>query len=285
MREQIRELIYEILQEFKEDIGKQCIVLMGLPGAGKSTFINKEIKRYIPGFSGYKVTNSDKQVLAAQYQTALNHYNWLRKNIKTKKDIQKFVESSQYVDNDGAKIKIPLTFDWWVANSGKGVKDFYKTFYKPYYATYFDIRDLAKAKEKQLFQTKVVTAGNILIIDTVAAKSEKMLKRLEKTRQNGFSNTIICLHIPPELALQRDAWRKEHRGRSVGVPIITKYAQEMSNAFHNYVAEGQKDDGVVDRLLYFRWEPAGRSPVKGTWALKDDYRFSLKRKLKKLKEK
>jgi hypothetical protein len=285
MRELIRKLIYEVLQEFKEDIGKQCIVLMGLPGAGKSTFINTDIKKYIPGFSGYKVTNSDKQVLAAQYQTAKNHYEWLKKNIKSEKDIQKFVQNSQYVDNDGAKIKIPLTYDWWVANSGKGVKDYYKTFYKTYYATYFDIRDLAKAKEKQLFQTKVVTAGNLLIIDTVGAKSDKMINRLKKTKENGFNNTIICLHVTPELAIQRDAWRKENQGRSVGVPIIVNYAKEMSNAFHNYVAEGQKDDGVVDRLLYFKWEPAGKSPIKGTWIKKNDYRFSLKRKLKKAKEK
>lgn len=285
MRELIRELIQEVLLEFKEDIGKQCIVLMGLPGAGKSTFINTEIKRYIPGFSGYKVTNSDAQVLAAQFETAKSHFNWLKKDVKKQKDIDLFVKESEYKDNDGKKVKIPLTFDWWIKNSGKGVKTYYKTFYKPYYATYFDIRDLAKAREKDLFKTKITTAGNILIIDTVAAYPDKMLKRLEKTKEAGYYNTIICLHISSELAIQRDAWRKTHEGRSVGVPIIVKYGQEMSNAFHSYVAEGQKDEGVVDRLLYFKWSPSGNSPVKGTWVKKDDYRFALKRRLKKMKEK
>jgi predicted kinase len=284
MRKEIRKLIYEVLQEFKEDIGKQCIVLMGLPGAGKSTFINKEISKYIPGFTGYKVTNSDKQVLAAQYETAKTHFNWLAKNVKSQRDIDIFVKESEYKDNDGKQVKIPLTLEWWAKNNGKGLKIFYKTFYKPYYATYFDIRDLAKAKEKDLFKTKIVTAGNLLIIDTVGAKSDKMIKRLEQTKEKGYNNTIICLHVSPELAIQRDAWRKEHEGRSVGVPIIVNYAKEMSNAFHSYIAEGQKDDGVVDRLLYFKWEPAGKSPIKGTWVKKDDYRFELKRKLKKFKE-
>jgi len=285
MRELIRELINEVLNEFKEDIGKQCIVLMGLPGAGKSTFINNEITRYIPGFSGYKVTNSDKQVLAAQYETAKKHFNWLEKSKGSPQDIDLFVKQTQYKDNDGKKVVFPLTFEWWQMNGKKGLRYFYKSFYRPYYATYFDIRDLAKSKEKDLFKTKIVSAGNILIIDTVGAKSDKMLARLEKTKEKGFHNTIICLHISPELAIQRDQWRKEHEGRSVGVPIIVNYAKEMSNAFHNYVADGQKDDGVVDRLLYFKWEPSGKSPIKGTWVKKDDYRFALKRRLKKMKVK
>jgi len=285
MREQIREWIYEVLLEFKEDIGKQCVVLMGLPGAGKSTFINTDAKKYIPGFSGYKVTNSDAQVMAAQYQTAKNHFEWLVKNIRSKNDVLKFVQSSQYVDNNGSNVKMPLTYEWWVANGGKGIKHFYKTFYKPYYATYFDIRDMAKAKEKQLFQTKIMTAGHILIIDTVGAKSGKILDRLQKTRDNNYTNTIIYLEIDPNLALQRDAWRKENQGRSVGVPIIMNYAKEMQNAYNNYNAEGQKDDGVVDRLLHFVWKPSGNSPVKGTWSLKEDKRFSLKRRLKTLKDK
>ena len=285
--DRIHEIILEELDsllEFKEDIGKQCIVLMGLPGAGKSTFINTEISRYIPGFTGYKVTNSDKQVLAAQYETAKSHFNWLVKNVKTEKDIENFIKESEYTDNDGKKVKIPLTYEWWIKNVSKGLKNYYKVFYKPYYATYFDIRDLAKTKEKDLFKTKIINAGNLLIIDTVGAKSEKIINRLEQTRNNGFYNTIVCLHISPELAIQRDRWRKEHEGRSVGVPIIVNYAKEMSNAFHNYVAEGKKDDGVVDRLLYFKWKPAGDSPIKGTWEKKDDYRFSLDRKLKKLKQ-
>ena len=283
MRELIRELINEVLNEFKEDIGKRCVVLMGLPAAGKSTFINNEAAKYIPGFSGYKVTNSDIQVMAAQHQTATNHYNWLKKNIKSPTDIIKFIESSQYVDNNGKTIKIPLSYDWWIANEGKGIKNFYNLFYKPFYATYFDIRDLAQAKEKQLFQTKVVTAGNILIIDTVGAKSAKILDRLQKTKEHNYNNTVIYLDIDVDLALQRDAWRKDHSGRSVGIPIIVNYAKSMDNAYNDYKSEGNKDNGVVDRLMHFIWKPAGNSPIKGSWTLIKDDRFSLKRRLKTLK--
>ena len=59
----------------------------------------------------------------------------------------------------------------------------------------------------------------------------------------------------------------------------------MSNAFNDYKSEGEKPDGIVDRLLYFKWSPAGKSPIKGTWIKKADYRFELKRQLKTLKQK
>lgn len=285
MKNEIRKWIYETLLEFKEDIGKQCIVLMGLPASGKSTFINNEIKKYFPGFKGYKVSSSDQQVMAAQFQTAKNHFEWLKKNIKSKKDILKFINVSQYVDNNGAVRDIPLTYKWWVENNEKGLKNYYRTFYKPYYATYFDIRDLARVKEKQLFQTKIITSGNLLVIDTTATNSNKILNRLNKTKEKNFSNVIIYLEIDPILAIQRDKWRQENMGRGVGVSVIFDYAKQMKNVYNNYIAEGNKEDGVIDRLMHFIWKPMGDSPIKGTWILKDDNRYSLKRRLKSLKEK
>jgi len=272
--------LQELMTEFKEDLKKQCIVLMGLPASGKSTFIDNDIKKYISGFTGYKVTNSDDQVKAAQYQYAKSHFEWLAKHIKSKKDITKFVFDSQYKDNTGKMRDIPLTFNWWNKNKDKGIKTFYKTFYKSYYATYFDIRDIAQSKERQLFKTKIVTSGNMLIIDTVAAKSNKILDRLTTTREQDFNNTIIYLEIDVNMAIQRDNWRKENRGRGVGEPIIVAYATQMNSAFNAYKTEGKKDDGVVDRLLHFKWKPQGASPIKGSWNLISDDKFFIKRKLK-----
>lgn len=248
--------------------------------SGKSTFINGEIKKYIPRFSGYKVSNSDSQVMAAQYHYAKSHYEWLLKNIKDKKDVIKFIYDSQYVDNDGKTKKIPLTYNWWVINKDKGMKNFYKVFYKLYYATYFDIRDLAQSKEKQLFNTKIIESGDFLIIDTVAAKFKKIIDRLKITRENNFNNTIIYLDIDAELAVERDAWRKENMGRGVGESVIRNYAKDMSVAYNNYEIEGSKLNGVVDRLMHFIWIPQGDSPIKGKWQLVKDNKYFLRRKKK-----
>jgi len=270
----------KLIPEFKEDLMKQCIVLMGLPAAGKSTFINADIKKYIPRFSGYKVTASDKQVNAAQYQYAKSHYEWLLKNIKNVNDIKKFVGDSKYIDNDNNDKFIPLTYNWWKINKDKGLKTYYKTFYKSYYATYFDIRDMARAKEKQLFNTKVITSGDMLIFDTTAANVNNILGRLKQTKENDFNNTIIFLEIDVNLAIKRDKWRKENQGRGVGESVVIGFSDKIKQAYGAYKKEGEKSDGVVDRLLHFVWKPAGSSPINGSWNLIEDKKYFLKRKKK-----
>jgi hypothetical protein len=37
--------------------------------------------------------------------------------------------------------------------------------------------------------------------------------------------------------------------------------------------------------MYFKWHPTGTSPIKGVWKKLEDNRYSIKRKLKKLREK
>lgn len=283
IRKMIKEEISEQarLNEFKEDLMKQCIVLMGLPAAGKTTFINTEIKKYIPGFSGYTITNSDIQVRAAQYRYGLDQYNWLIKNIKSEDDLKTFIEDSDYMNNDGATVKMPITYTWWDENKDGGIKKFFTTFYKSYYASYFDIRDMAKEKTSNLFDMKIIKSGNVLIIDTVASNPTKIFGMLKKTKADDFHNTIIYLEIPTHLAMQRDDWRKEHQGRGVGESVIDSYAKDMGSAFNQYKKDGEDSDGVVGRLLHFIWHQNGNSPIKGTWQLLKDYKYFLKRKHKK----
>jgi predicted kinase len=288
----IEQEVQTAINEFQEDIGKLCIVLMGLPAAGKSTFINNDIHKYIPGFTGYKVTNSDAQVLALQYQTAKNHFEALQKSVgreqnksKMDKKIAQFKTKSHYVDNRGKNRVVPITSEWWIDNKSKGIKAYWKAFYKAYYAVYFDIRDLAKAIDKTLFKTKIKQSGNILVIDTVAAKPEKIKNRLEQTKESGFTNIIVYLQVEPELSIIRDKYREKEEGRGVGESVIMNYAGLMDGAYQQYKKEGMKPNGVVDRLMKFTWKPSGASPIKGTWVKEEDNRFSLKRKIKQMKSK
>ena len=270
----------EFLPEFKSDLKKQCLVLMGLPASGKSTFINTKLGKIFPVFNRYKVINSDNQVKRMQYQTAANHFQWLTKNVKSETEIFKFKADSSFASRRGGSKVMDITHEWWKANKDKGVKTFFKTFYKPFYATYFDIRGMAKAIDKQLWKTKVIDAGDILIIDTVAAHPKKILKRLRDSHKNNYNNTIIYLEIDAELCIERDKFREEHEGRGVGDEVILNYAKEMDGAFLAYQAEGAKKNGVVDRLIHYRWTPEGDSPIAGSWKQVADYRFALKRKLK-----
>ena len=285
LRKLLKEIIKIELQEFHEDTGKLCVVLMGLPAAGKSTWINNEAKTYIPGFTGYSVTNSDAQVQALQYDTAMLHYNHLIKEIDSERRFQEFILQTTYTSNRGKQISLPVDYGWWEENKSKGASWYYKQLYKSYYASYFDIRDIAKKYEKDLFNTKIHKAGKLLVIDTVASKPPKILGRLKKTRQQGYHNIIVYLEIQSDLAVARDKWREKNKGRGVGASIIDNYAKNMSSAYKVYKTEGKDDSGLVDRLMYFKWYPAGASPIKGVWKKLEDNRYSIKRKIRKLREK
>ncbi len=285
LRKLLKEIIKIELREFLEDTGKLCVVLMGLPAAGKSTWINNEAQTYIPGFTGYSVTNSDAQVQALQYDTAMLHYNHLIKEIDSERRFQEFILQTTYTSNRGKQISLPVDYGWWEENKSKGASWYYKQLYKSYYASYFDIRDIAKKYEKDLFNTKIHKAGKLLVIDTVASKPPKILGRLKKTRQQGYHNIIVYLEIQSDLAVARDKWREKNKGRGVGASIIDNYAKNMSSAYKVYKTEGKDDSGLVDRLMYFKWHPTGTSPIKGVWKKLEDNRYSIKRKLKKLREK
>lgn len=275
-----------ILYEFLEDLKKQCIVLMGLPAAGKSTFINNEIQTYIPGFKNYKVSASDNLLKGLQFQVARQHYDKLYKNTiyqddanEIRKEIAKLKFGTRYVSNRGKMTEIPITYDWWEENKDKGFDNYWKTFYKGYYATYFDIRDVARGQEKQLFRTKVKESANLIVVDSTAANPNSIMPRLEAAKENDFHNTIIYLEIDPELAVVRDRYREDTEGRGVGEKAILGYAKKMDVAYKYYQNEAKKA-GPVDRIIHFIWKPSGDSPIKGTWKLISDKRYSLKRKKK-----
>ena len=150
-----------LLREFRGDLKKQCVVLMGLPASGKSTFIRKGIaSKYIPGFKGYSVVNSDAQVLRLQHELAREHFEKML-GMKGRDEFNKFVDNLKYVDNQGKMRVLSLTWEEFVDSREKGFNAYWKKFFRLYYATYFDIRDLAKRFDKDLFKTKVSRSGRL----------------------------------------------------------------------------------------------------------------------------
>lgn len=268
-----------IVQEFMVDLQKQCVVLMGLPAAGKSTFIKREILNYIPDFKSFTVSNSDNQVRELQYLAARQHYEELEKNPKDQNEFTKTRSKFTYIKNDGSLCTHPVTWEWW--SQKHNLNKFWGDFFKSYYATYFDIRAAAKVIADSLFDIKIKKSGNIVVFDTVAAKPKTLFQKIEKTKKEGFRNTIVYLEVDAELCIERDKWREEHEGRGVGADVINGYNKLMSDAYQEYLNEGSKEDGIVDRVLHFKWTQTGNSPIDGKWTLVDDHKFDIIRKIKK----
>jgi hypothetical protein len=270
-----------ILQEFEGDLKKQAVVLMGLPAAGKSTFISSGLNKWVPGLTNYKVTNSDAQLERLQYLLAKAHWKWLKKNVKStanKSAWDKFIKETAYKDNQGRERKIPLSLEEFLGLESLG--PYYRKAQKAYYSCYFDVRVLASKIDAKLFTDKVKKAGNLLIIDTVAGKAKKILDRLRATKDRGFSNTIVYLDIPAKNTIQRDIFRGETSGRSVGKGVIQGYAKVMGSAFKEYKTDLASKTGVVDRLLHFKWNQTGPRPIDGSYKFVREYRGDLTRKLK-----
>lgn len=276
-------LFEELLNEFKGDLDKQCVVLMGLPAAGKSTFINTgQIKKYIPSFKGYKTVNSDAQLARVQYKSA--EIDWKRMGrVKSQEEWDALMKQMVYKDNNGKLRNIPFTWEEWKAL--RNFNEYYKKAYMPYYSCYFDLRDIAKWFDKKLFTDKVQKAGNILVIDTVAANPDSLFKRLKKAKDQGFQNSIFYLEIDPYLSIIRDKWRGEHEGRTVGEGVIMRYAKNMDKAFKAYKAECAKKDGLVDRLYHLTWNQQGDHPVKGSWSMDKQYKCDVQRQLANMRDK
>jgi len=270
-----------ILNEFEADLKQQCIVLMGLPGAGKSTFINLDLPKYFPGFGGYKVTNSDKQLAKHQYQVAQGHYHHLTQ-METEEEVEEFSLNATYTSNQGKEIQHPVSWKWWTANKDKGFEAFYKAFKNLYYVNYYDVRDYAKQDTSIDWATKVVTAGKYLVIDTTATSTSRIFGQLSDTRAQGYTNTIVYLELEPSYAVARDEYRGKTGDRNVGANIILSYPKKLASALKAYKKDGKKADGVVDRVMHFKWK-GEVDPRNGSWIKQSDNKYFLKRKLKKKK--
>ena len=207
--------------------------------------------------------------------------------LKDRADIEKaiavFKSHTMYTKLTGASHIIPLTYDWWIANKDKGFKTYFTEFYKTFYATYFDIHALAKEIDKQLFDTKVIKAGNILVIDTVGANPSHLFSRIQKLKDNDYSTIIIYLEVDPEMCIARDKYREETQGRGIGESVIMGYAKNMASAVKAYKDNAVKPDGIIDRIIHLKWKPTGDSPIKGDWQLVSDDKYFIKRKINKMK--
>jgi hypothetical protein len=282
MRELIEELEDIPLDEMAFDNQKQGIVLMGLPAAGKSTFIRSgALAKIVPRAKSFSVTNSDSQVKALQYKRAQADYNLLKNTPESKFDST--VDGMRYRANSGSDIKLDLTYDEFQAY--KGVKSFYNAKNKDFYGSYFDIRDLAKERNEKLLQDKVSKGSGVVVLDTVASKPAKIKRWVDKLKARGFGITLVYLDINPELSVVRDDYRGKTEGRSVGRGVIMGYAKMMDSAFNVYKKETIKPDGFIDRVFKYRWEPKGDSPIKGTWKLVYNNRGDIARGKKRARAK
>lgn len=246
---------------FKEDMAPQIILLMGLPAAGKSTFVKKSLSKYynhrIPHVGGFQVLNSDVQLRRMQFERARRDYETLRGVDPVQ--WARYAAKMQYQSNDGSAVDFDLTPEEFQSLK---FKDFWQRMYRPYYATYFGDRAKAKKATDEL-ALKKIAKGDVVIIDSTGADSAKMLGYFEQGGAKGFTCSVVYLEINPDISIARDQYRGATEGRSVGAAVIRGYEPKLKAAYQVY-----RNSPLVDRMLHFRWVPAGpKEVVKGQYKL------------------
>jgi predicted kinase len=243
---------------FKEDMAPQVILLMGLPAAGKSTFVKKHLAKFynhrIPHLGAFQVLNSDGQLRRMQYERAKNDYAALQG--VSEQDWANKTKEMEYTSNDGKIVNFPLTYPDFTQL--KDFKAYMAATFKPYYATYFGDRAKAKQYNDELTDKKI-EAGDVVILDSTGADSTKMLKYFKQAKARGYTTSVVWLEIDPKHSIARDQYRGETEGRSVGERVILSYVPKLKKAHGVY-----KTSDLVDRILHFRWNGG---VIKGDYQL------------------
>lgn len=268
------------LVEFKGDLKKQCVVMMGLPAAGKSYFIKNEGQKYVAGFKGYKTLNSDVQLKFEQYKKAKADFALLS-GAKSEAEYEEIARDLWYMGNDKKRHEFPIPYDWF--RQFKNFTEFFRVTFKRYYAIYFDqLRLLATATDKKLFKDKIIKSGRILVIDTTGASTEKILKRLEEAKKLDYQVTIIYLEIPIDNSIARDIKRGQSNGRTVGVDVIKGYGARMTGAWVTYQTAAEKG-GPIDRMFHLKWVQTGSGLYDGHFKKVSSRQYDVERDIEALK--
>lgn len=274
------------MNEALSDLKPQAIFLMGLPAAGKSTFLNNELSKHL-SVGTVQTTNSDNQLVAIQFEKSVVDFKLLKDAFKRGRDaFERTVDSMTYFNsNSGKYVDLPVTYEWFLENNPRHPL-FYKTFRKDYYATYFNMRETALKDNKKLTVKKVsdkrkrASGGDALIFDGTGSNVEKIRKQMEQVKAEGFKTVIIFLDIDVELSVVRDDYRGKTEGRTVGETVIRSYVDKLDNAYRTY---SRNERGLIDTLYRFEWIQQGDSPIKGRWKLVDKKNFELDAQLSALR--
>ena len=274
-----------MLNEHNIDSAPQLIFLIGLPAAGKSTFINMTLPKYFPTIKGSRRANikrkmvssrlsdSDVQLHKHQKFAAMDFVNTIRGKSKEEFDTIKSELEQKYNSVDAQKdlgVQFKISTDWnWVEShkdlsDGKFTSEFLKDFFKKDWAINFAVRPAAKKDHKinELIKTQLepeLPAGmenfndNDLVVPTTGSELNKLTRVIEHATDK-YAVSVVYLDMPTEVAVEKDEGRRKESGRGVGRKLIESMADGIKNTWDYLSRGGFKKEGMY-KLLHFKWVP------------------------------
>ena len=280
----LKYFLESFVNEHNVDSAPQMILVIGLPAAGKSTFINNTIPKYFPSIKGTRRTtakrrmvssrlsDSDVQLHKHQKKAAMDFINAIRG-----RDEEQFTEivkqAEEMYNNVPAQKDLGVPFkistDWGWVEQHKDLNDsqfraaFLKEFFKKDWAVNFAVRPAGKEDHKinELIKINLDPDmkdmpnfnNNDIVIPTTGSELNK-ITRVTSNVSDQYAVSIVYLDMPTEVAVEKDEGRRQKEGRGVGRKLIEGMADGIKNTWEYLTKGGFKKEGMY-KLLHFKWVP------------------------------
>ena len=269
------------IDEWKQDLMPQCVIVMGGPGAGKTYWMDHEANEFFKHNITFRKLDSDWNL--QKYQKL--HINEFAENMilycsskaihddaRNQKDAffnylkdqqEKMNDACDAVGSKGMYIDLG-TIDWsfvksWVKRydlarddyKTKVLDEFKKAFQKEYFkklfASDFSVRGLSKAEYKKDFQDKL--RGEMKDIDfrgpsdiVIAITGDDLEKFQQIADICGETHSITVVYLNvPE---ELSELRDKKRDRSVGLALIQKKLKSIHDTWDELVRGAFKEIGI-----------------------------------------
>lgn len=276
-----------LINEHNIDSAPQLIFIIGLPAAGKSTFINMTLPKYFPSIQdtrrksakkrmvSARISDSDIQLHKHQKFAAMGFVDAIRNGDEGAFNELKSRLERDYNETDAQKdlgVKFKISTDWKWVEAHKDLSDgqfktaFLKDFFKKDWAINFAVRPAAKGDHKinELIKTQLepeLPAGmenfndNDLVVPTTGSELRKLTNVISQATDK-YAISVVYLDMPTEEAVKKDEGRRKESGRGVGRKLIESMADGIKNTWDYLSRGGFKNEGMY-KLLHFKWVPDG----------------------------
>ena len=282
--QRLKYYLESMLVEHNVDSAPQLILVIGLPAAGKSTFINNTIPKYFPSIKGTRrqtarrkmvssrLSDSDVQLHKHQKKAAMDFitsiygadedtfYNKVRET----EDMYNNMSAQKSL---GVEFKISTDYNWVKQHNNLSINkfrdSFLKDFFKKDWAVNFAVRPMGKEDHtineliKINLDPEMVNTpsfnNNDIVIPTTGSELEK-ITRVTSKASSQYAVSIVYLDMPTEVAVEKDEGRRKKEGRGVGGTLIRSMAKGIQDTWDYLSKGGFKKEGIY-KLLHFKWVP------------------------------
>lgn len=298
---QLQEFLVEslMINEFKQDLKQQTIIVMGGPGAGKTYWMEHDAQNFFKRHGDYKRLDSDHNLVVVQRENCKQLAYEIMNDCRTdsisphrnqQETFNELIKRKQAeFDEKSKKNGSPLTdlsqiqLKWlkpWLDRFTKAVDEyrekvyqeyetaFFKEYFDKVFASDFSSRHISKKQYQKDMLKKLGGDAMGLKDDVIVAITGDKVSKIEEIIELSGDNSIVVvyLNIPEEISVAQDA----KRTRSVGRQMIHDKLEGIHQTWEELIRTYQ-DLGI---FRMYELVPTAKSIAAGAikgWEIKKQY--------------